>query len=84
MLVSSGGLGREVSLLLRAAALPGAELVLPLLVPRWLGRAAGGLGWAGTRLGLRPSPDMGETGARLPLARRRRARAPRSCTRCAR
>jgi pimeloyl-ACP methyl ester carboxylesterase len=59
-LVSSGGLGREVSMLLRAAALPGAELVLPFLVPRWLGRAAGGLGWAGTRLGLRPSQDMGE------------------------
>src|SRR4051812_16334308 len=31
VLVSSGGLGREVSMLLRAATLPGAELVLPLL-----------------------------------------------------
>jgi len=30
-LVSSGGLGREVHLLLRAAALPGADWVLPLL-----------------------------------------------------
>lgn len=30
-LVASGGLGREVSPLLRAAALPGSELVLPLL-----------------------------------------------------
>jgi len=29
VLVSSGGLGREVHLLLRAAALPGAEWVLP-------------------------------------------------------
>jgi pimeloyl-ACP methyl ester carboxylesterase len=38
VLVSSGGLGREVSLLLRAAALPGAELVLPFLVPSWLVR----------------------------------------------
>src|ERR687890_2117193 len=47
VLVSSGGLGREVSVLLRAAALPGAELVLPFLVPGWLGRAAGGVGWAG-------------------------------------
>jgi pimeloyl-ACP methyl ester carboxylesterase len=59
-LVSAGGLGREVSMLLRAAALPGAELVLPFLVPRWVGWAAGRLGWAGTRLGLRPSQDMGE------------------------
>jgi pimeloyl-ACP methyl ester carboxylesterase len=31
VLVNSGGLGREVSLLLRAATLPGADLVLPLL-----------------------------------------------------
>src|SRR5215213_279825 len=59
-LVSSGGLGREVSILLRAAALPGAELVLPFLVPGWLARAVGGLGWAGARVGLRPSQDLGE------------------------
>jgi pimeloyl-ACP methyl ester carboxylesterase len=59
-LVSSGGLGREVSLLLRAAALPGAELVLPLLVPGWLGRAVDGVGWAGARLGLRTRLDVGE------------------------
>ena len=31
VLVDSGGLGREVSLLLRAATLPGSELVLPFL-----------------------------------------------------
>jgi pimeloyl-ACP methyl ester carboxylesterase len=60
VLVSSGGLGREVNLLLRAAALPGAELVLPFLVPSWLGRAVGGAGWAGARLGLRARPDLGE------------------------
>ena len=60
VLVSSGGLGREVNLLLRAAALPGAELVLPLLAPRWLGRGMGAAGWAGSRLGLRAGPDVGE------------------------
>ncbi len=60
VLVSSGGLGREVSILLRAAALPGAELVLPFLVPGWLERAMDGLGWVGKRLGLRPSHDTGE------------------------
>jgi pimeloyl-ACP methyl ester carboxylesterase len=59
-LVSSGGLGREVSILLRAAALPGAELVLPFLVPGWLERAVDGVGRAGARLGLRPSQDVAE------------------------
>jgi pimeloyl-ACP methyl ester carboxylesterase len=60
VLVSSGGLGKEVNLLLRAAALPGAELVLPFLVPTWLGRAVDGAGWVGARLGLRARPDLGE------------------------
>src|SRR5205823_7048135 len=46
VLVSSGGLGREVHLLLRAAALPGADWVLPLLTsPRLhgVGRTVGAL-----------------------------------------
>jgi pimeloyl-ACP methyl ester carboxylesterase len=34
VLVSSGGLGREVSVALRAATLPGAELVLPVIAHR--------------------------------------------------
>ena len=44
VLVDSGGLGREVNLLLRAATLPGSEFVLPLLASRALldaGRAVG-------------------------------------------
>ena len=57
VLAASGGLGREVSLLLRAASLPGAELVLPLLVPRWLEPVLGGVGAAGARVGLRPRRD---------------------------
>jgi pimeloyl-ACP methyl ester carboxylesterase len=60
VLVSSGGLGREVNLLLRAAALPGAELVLPFLVPGWLDRVVDGAGWAGARLGLRVRQDLAE------------------------
>ena len=36
VLVASGGLGREVSVALRAATLPGAELVLPLIVNRYV------------------------------------------------
>jgi pimeloyl-ACP methyl ester carboxylesterase len=60
VLVSSGGLGREVSFLLRAAALPGAELVLPFLVPGWLGGAINGAGWAGNRMGVRLPLDVAE------------------------
>src|SRR5215204_7072721 len=60
VLVASGGLGREVHLLLRAAALPGSEFALRFLAPRWLGRAAGGVGWAGSRIGFKPGRDVGE------------------------
>ena len=57
VLVSTGGLGRTVSPLLRSATLPGAELVLPVIASSWVrervetvGRAVRGLGW-------RPSAD---------------------------
>jgi pimeloyl-ACP methyl ester carboxylesterase len=43
VLIGSGGLGDEVSWLLRAASLPGSELVLPLLVNErvlWAGRSS--------------------------------------------
>lgn len=59
-LVSSGGLGREVHLLLRAAALPGAEAVLPWLCvagQQSVGRVVHALG----RIGLRASADLEET-----------------------
>jgi pimeloyl-ACP methyl ester carboxylesterase len=60
VLVSSGGLGRELSPALRAAALPGAELVLPVLASRWLRERTAapvrGLG----RLGLRAGADLSE------------------------
>jgi pimeloyl-ACP methyl ester carboxylesterase len=57
-LVDSGGLGRDVSLLLRAATLPGSEYVLPLLAATRLldaGRLAAGL--LG-RLKLRVATDI--------------------------
>jgi pimeloyl-ACP methyl ester carboxylesterase len=60
VLVDSGGLGREVSLFLRAATLPGSELVLPVLAATRLleaGRLAGGLL---NRLGLRAGTDIQE------------------------
>lgn len=58
VLVSTGGLGRTVSPLLRSATLPGAELVLPVIASTWVqervesvGRVVRGLGW-------RPSADV--------------------------
>src|SRR6476620_5900517 len=61
VLVSSGGLGHSVSPLLRAAALPGSEWVLPLIAG-----AAGGVGakvgGVLARVGLRAGNDMAEVG----------------------
>ncbi len=60
VLVSSGGLGREVHPVLRAAALPGAEVVLPWLsvaARKSVGRVVHALGG----LGLRASADLEES-----------------------
>jgi pimeloyl-ACP methyl ester carboxylesterase len=60
VLVSSGGLGKEVHPLLRAAALPGAELVLPLIMRDWaIGAGSAVAGFLG-RLGLSAGPDLAE------------------------
>ena len=58
VLVSSGGLGREVHMLLRAAALPGADYVLPLLSSRHVVRVGRGVGAVLGRVRLRPSGDI--------------------------
>ncbi|HEX6665906.1 MAG TPA: alpha/beta fold hydrolase [Solirubrobacterales bacterium] len=58
-LVSSGGLGPDVSFVLRAAALPGADLFISATAGpgRWVGSAVGrGLG----AFGLGPSADVAE------------------------
>ena len=60
VLVSSGGLGRDVSPLLRSATLPGAEWVLPLLASRWLRRRGESVGRVVGRFGWRPSADVTE------------------------
>jgi len=60
VLVSSGGLGREVHPILRAAALPGAELVLPWLAAG-AARGIGSMVRAMGRFGLRESADLAET-----------------------
>jgi pimeloyl-ACP methyl ester carboxylesterase len=60
VLVDSGGLGREVSIALRAASLPGSEYVLPLLFSTPLLRAGGAIAGALGKLGLQTGPDMEE------------------------
>jgi pimeloyl-ACP methyl ester carboxylesterase len=60
VLVDSGGLGREVSLLLRAATLPGSELVLPFLAATRLLDAGALAGDLLGRLGLHVRTDLKE------------------------
>ena len=60
VLVDSGGLGKEVHPLLRAAALPGAELALPLLAHRRVHQVGEAIGQALGRLGLELGHDMAE------------------------
>jgi pimeloyl-ACP methyl ester carboxylesterase len=60
VLVSSGGLGRSVNVLLRAATLPGAEFVLPVLANRTLVSAARRLFGLAGDIGLPPSADAVE------------------------
>jgi pimeloyl-ACP methyl ester carboxylesterase len=60
VLVSSGGLGDEVNLLLRLLALPGSEYVLPLACTNWLHDAGVNVsGWL-ANIGLRTSPHLAE------------------------
>lgn len=73
-LVSSGGLGREVSPLLRAASLPGSEFVIPLLASSGLLSVGEKLSLALSRLGFRPATDVeevarGHASLQDPLAR---------------
>jgi pimeloyl-ACP methyl ester carboxylesterase len=60
VLIDSGGLGREVNALLRAATLPGAEFVLPVLASTGLVDAGRAVGRFFGRLGLRLGTDIEE------------------------
>ena len=60
VLVSSGGLGTEVHPLLRAGALPGSELVMPLIAPNWAVRAGAVVGEFLQRFGVQAGPDLAE------------------------
>ena len=60
VLVASGGLGRDVSPLLRAATLPGAQWVLPFIASSWVRGRAEAAGRILTRTGWRASPEVTE------------------------
>lgn len=59
VLVSSGGLGREVSWILRLLTLPGAEYALPLVFPGFVREWGNAFGGALARIGLR-APHLEE------------------------
>src|SRR3954449_828863 len=58
VLVNSGGLGREVNLMLRAATLPGSEYVLPVLCAGTLRDAVRTVGRAFGAIGFKPGTDL--------------------------
>jgi pimeloyl-ACP methyl ester carboxylesterase len=60
VLVSSGGLGRDVSVFLRAVTLPGSELVLPLIASRPVLQAGATISRALGRIGLQAGSDLAE------------------------
>lgn len=60
VLVSSGGLGREVSALLRALSAPGAEYVLAVGCSERVRRAGIKVGGWISKIGVRPTPALGE------------------------
>jgi len=61
VLLSSGGLGRSVNPLLRAATLPGSELVIAATIGPLTALGRAGVA-AVRRIGLRVAPDLGEVG----------------------
>ncbi|HEX6115858.1 MAG TPA: alpha/beta fold hydrolase [Solirubrobacterales bacterium] len=63
VLISSGGIAREVHPLLRAASLPGSEVVLPLITHTRLLDVGAAVGRALGKIGLQAGPDIAE-GAR--------------------
>jgi pimeloyl-ACP methyl ester carboxylesterase len=59
VLVASGGLGREVNLILRSATLPGAEQVLSVLASAPVLSRVEALGRGASKVGWRPGADIG-------------------------
>ena len=83
VLVDSGGLGREVNILLRIATLPLSEFVFPLLASARLLGAGRCIGRLFGRLGIQARPTSPSWPAATPPWRIP-TRARRSCTRCGR
>jgi pimeloyl-ACP methyl ester carboxylesterase len=76
VLVSTGGLGKEVSPILRALALPAAEYVLPVLLAAPLHGVADSVARVARRVGLHPDPlvaEIWDSWRRLTDARAQRA-----------
>ena len=76
VLVASGGLGKEVTPLLRALTVPGSEYVLPVVLRRELHDVVGLAGRALGRFGLRADPfltEVWQAWARLTDVRAQRA-----------
>ena len=69
-LISSGGLGREVHPLLRAAILPGSEWVLPLIAREWPVRAGDAVRSVAAKARHRGRPRPGRVRPRLRLPHR--------------
>ena len=59
VLVASGGLGREVNLVVRAATLPGAEQVLSVVASAPVTSRVEALGRGASKVGWRPGADIG-------------------------
>jgi pimeloyl-ACP methyl ester carboxylesterase len=59
-LVASGGLGQEVTPILKAVTLPGAEFVLPLLLAPWFRQRAENVGSVFRKVGWRPGTTLSE------------------------
>jgi pimeloyl-ACP methyl ester carboxylesterase len=59
-LIASGGLGREVHPLLRAATLPGSDWVLPLLAREWSVKAGDAVRSVAAKVGIQAGPDIAE------------------------
>jgi pimeloyl-ACP methyl ester carboxylesterase len=65
VLISSGGLGREVNPVLRAATLPGSELVIPVLAKGWVSGGIESVTRAIGKLGIKLGHDLAEVAASL-------------------
>jgi pimeloyl-ACP methyl ester carboxylesterase len=60
VLMSSGGLGKEVHGLLKAVSWPGAEFVLPLISARQVQALGSGISRQFAKVGMHAGPDVGE------------------------